>query len=208
MLRYLPGIFLIQVISVVLAYLHGFQFGAMGIKAVLQLLVPMLVLGVTTALWFDHIGRARAQRHVEKLKESHAKDREKLHKQTEKEKDRVRAEAQKAIRRESRRVNTKANLKTFLSLAVAGGAGLLLLFTELFTLGMMTLMTASGAMGGYLWRASRESVSRAGLDTTGHSDALSSSNDGVQGKPVVVGEGTTQNTDGTGSVAAIERTRH
>ncbi len=186
--RYLPGIFLIQIISVVLVYLHGFDISGVDIKSALQLLVPLLVLGITTALWFEHIGRARAQRHVEKLKENHAKDREKLQKQTEKEKDRVRVEAQKAIKRETRRVNTKANIKAFVSLGIAGGAGLLLLFTELFTLGMMTLMTASGAMGGYLWRATREPATTLSVDKTASSQPVVITHDPQGATPSVVVE--------------------
>ena len=186
--RYLPGIFLIQIISVVLVYLHGFDISGVDIKSALQLLVPLLVLGITTALWFEHIGRARAQRHVEKLKENHAKDREKLQKQTEKEKNRVRVEAQKAIKRETRRVNTKANIKTFVSLGVAGGAGLLLLFTELFTLGMMTLMTASGAMGGYLWRATREPTASLSVDKTAPPEPVIITHDPQNANPTVLVE--------------------
>lgn len=204
MLRYLPGIFLIQLISIVLVSLQTIQLSALDLRTMLQLLVPLTVVGVTSALWFDHIGRARAQRHVEKLKAHHAKDRENLQKQTEKEKDRVRAEAQKAIRRETRRVNTRANLKAFVSLGIAGGAGLLLLFTELFTLGMMTLMTASGAMGGYLWRASKENPTR--LSATRHdqqSDGTMGQTHDKQAQPLIVGEGSTRD----GSAVVIEDQR-
>jgi len=61
-------------------------------------------------------------------------------------------QTQKEIKKETRRVNTKANVKVGLSLMGVAVAGVVMIITELITMGMMTLTTAGGALGGYLFR--------------------------------------------------------
>ena len=154
--RFLPGILLIQLISVVILWINIPDKFVWDVELALKIVLPLLLLGISTAFWFEAIARNRAAGIIARLKEAHAKDREKLHAQTEREKTRVRQDAHREIVREQRRVNSKANLKVGAAFFAAAGAGLVMLITELITFGLMTLMTAGGALSGYFYRGRRE----------------------------------------------------
>ena len=152
--RYLPGILLLQVVTVALGW-GSFSLGGAGWWW--QWLLSAGLLALVTALWFASIERARGRAAVDALRLHHAKEREKLKVTVERDKARVQEDASRQIRREGRRGARRANLKVALAFGVTTLAGVLLLITELFTLGFMTITTAVGAMGGYLvrWRQSR-----------------------------------------------------
>ncbi len=156
--RFLPGVLLIQAISLVVLWVNIGSDVLLGPDLLVKVLLPLLLLAVTTALWFDSIARNRAADMIAKLKERHARDREKLQVETQKEKSKVIKDAHKEIVREQRRVNSKANMKVGVAFFAAAGAGILMLITELVTFGMMTLMTAGGALSGYLFRGRRETT--------------------------------------------------
>ena len=62
----------------------------------------------------------------------------------------------KQIEVEARRAKTKANIKVGGAIAVAAGFGVMMLLTQFVTLGLLTLTTAGGAVGGYLVRSRKE----------------------------------------------------
>jgi len=150
MLRYLPGLFLVQVVSAVLLWVNqdstpqdlAIQFG-----------VPALLVTLVTGLWFASIARADAERANAKLKEQYAREREKLQINAEKSKARVAVQTQKEIRKQEKRIGRKASLKVGLAFMGATAAGILMLITELLTFGLMTIMTTLGGLGGYLVRS-------------------------------------------------------
>lgn len=154
--RYFLGIALIQLISVVVFWVNMDITIAWSTELALKIVLPLLLVATTAALWFDAIGRGRAARTIAKLQSTHAREREKLQLKSEREKHKVIEKAHKEITKQSRRVSTKANLKVGMAMLFAGGAGVIMLLIELVTFGMMTLMTAGGALGGYLFRARRE----------------------------------------------------
>lgn len=154
--RFLPGVILIQIISVVIFWVNIPLELTWDFKLALKILLPLLLLGISTSLWFDSIAKNRAAGTIAKLKERHAKDREKLQLQTERDKSRVVKDAHKEIVREQRRVNNKANMKVGVAFFAAAGAGVIMLITELVTFGMITLMTAGGALSGYFYRGRKE----------------------------------------------------
>lgn len=156
MFRFFFGILLIQVISLVVFWVNMDITITWSTELALKIGLPLLLLAITTALWFDAVGRSRATHTLAKLQESHAREREKLQIKSEREKHKVIKDAHKQITRQSRLASGKANLKVGLAFAVAACAGVLMLITELVTFGMMTLMTAGGALSGYLFRAKRE----------------------------------------------------
>lgn len=149
MFRYLPGILLLQTVTVALGW-ASLNFG--GDAGWWQWLIPAALLAVVTSLWFASIERAGHRAAIEKLRMSHAHEREKLKVAVEKDKARIQEQATRTIRREERRVARRANLKVGGAFLLTTVAGVLLLITELFTLGFMTITTAVGAMGGYLIR--------------------------------------------------------
>jgi len=126
MYRYLPGLLLLQLLTAVVAFV--------------------------TALWFGSIGKADAERSMAKLHVKHAKEREKIQLTAEKEKARVIDKTNKEIRKQERKVGRRANLKVSLAFAGAALAGGVFLIVEFFTLGLLTLSTSVGGLGGYLLR--------------------------------------------------------
>jgi predicted phage tail protein len=92
-----------------------------------------------------------------KLHMRHAKEREKIQLSAEKEKARVVEKTQKQIRKEERLVSRKANLKAGLAFSGAAVLGGVMLITELFTLGLLTLSTSIGGLSGYLLRVGQTS---------------------------------------------------
>ena len=158
--RFLPGILLLQLVTLVLFWINlpssveskGFVALLSDYGFALRLLLPIVLLGMITAFWFSSVSRQANVHAVSKLQDGHAKEREKIQLRAERDKTRVVEQSQKEIRKETQRVNRKASFKVGLSMLAAAFAGVILIVTELITLGVITLTTAGGALGGYLWR--------------------------------------------------------
>lgn len=174
MLRFLVGIFLVQIATVALIFLfpdlEGYEW--------LRLIVPIAMVGFFASFWFQSIskhkskdelahlkdayGKEKAQREdsylAEKatLNDQHLKETAKIQLNAERAKTKIVKQAQKQIAREAKVTHSKANFKVGASFAAVIGAGVLMFIVELFTFGLMTLTTAGGALGGYLLRAKRE----------------------------------------------------
>ncbi len=156
--RFLPGILLIQIICVVILWINILPQVELNIELALKIAIPLVLLAISTAFWFDAIAKNRAAHLITRLKDQHAREREKLQVKTEREKTRVLKDAHKEIQREQRRVNNKANRKVGVAFFAAAGAGVVMLITELITFGMMTLMTAGGALSGYFYRGRKDNL--------------------------------------------------
>jgi hypothetical protein len=156
--RYLPGILIVQIVTLSIFWVSLDASLVDSPKTLLlQAGVPALLIALVTALWFASIARADAERMTAKLRVNHARDREKLQVNAERTKAKLREQAHKEIRKQERRVSRRANFKVGLAFTAATVAGVLMLLTEMLTLGLMTITTAGGAMGGYLlrWRQAR-----------------------------------------------------
>ena len=151
MLRFLVGILLVQSATVALVLLspnlQGFGW--------LRLAVPILVIGFFTAFWFQSLAKYKSKNEVENLKGQHLKEKAKIQLNAERAKTRLVKQTQKQIAREAKITHAKANFKVGAAFAATIGAGALMLITELFTFGLLTLSTAGGALGGYILRARR-----------------------------------------------------
>ena len=163
--RFLPGILLLQLVTLVLFWINlpssveskaadnqAFMVLLSDYGFAFRLLLPIVLLGMFTAFWFSSVAKQANVRAVSKLQDGHAKEREKIQLRAERDKSRVVEQTQKEIRKETQRVNRKASIKVGMSMLVAAFAGVILILTELITLGVITLTTAGGALGGYLWR--------------------------------------------------------
>ena len=153
MLRYLPGILLIQIATVALVFLAPDNLQG---AAWLRLVIPLLVVGFFAAFWFAAIAKHKSKDDVAKLKEEHAREREKIHINAERAKTRIVKKTQQQISRETKIAHGKANFKVGAALAGVMGLGALMLLTQFLTLGVFTLTTAGGALGGYLYRGRKE----------------------------------------------------
>jgi len=150
MLRYLPGILLVQVVTAVLLWV---SLGAAPREMAIQFGIPALLVCLVTGLWFASIARSDAERLNAKIRLEHAREREKLHVDAEKSKAKILEKSHKEIRKQEKRIGRIASLKVGLAFVGAIVAGLIMLITELFTFGLMTIMTTAGGLGGYLVRA-------------------------------------------------------
>lgn len=172
MLRFLPGILLLQLATFGIGLIIGRPD---DIKIWLIALVALVLLAVFAAFWFVSLARSETkdavnkvkfelqeeankarlaqQDEVNKTKLDFAKERENLHVSAEKAKTKLVEKTQKQIASDYKKTQGWANLKVGIAFAATVGAGILMLVIELLTFGLMTLTTAGGALGGYLVRA-------------------------------------------------------
>ncbi|HIO91280.1 MAG TPA: hypothetical protein EYG68_00355 [Leucothrix mucor] len=152
MWRFLIGIFLVQIATVALVLLSPDLQGLGWFR----LVVPLVVIGFFTAFWFQSIAKFKSKDELENLKGKHLREKAKIELNAERAKTKLVKQTQKQIAREAKITHAKANFKVGASFAAVVGAGALMLITELFTFGLLTLTTAGGALGGYVLRARRD----------------------------------------------------
>ncbi len=153
MLRFLIGIIIIQIATVSLVLLAPDDLEGI---AWLRLIVPLIVVAFFAAFWFASIANHKSKDDLSSLQAKYAKEREKLQVNAERAKTRIVKKTQQQIAKEAKLAHGKANFKVGATLAGAMGFGALMLLTEMFTLGIMTITTAGGALGGYLYRANKD----------------------------------------------------
>ncbi len=153
MLRFLLGIILIQLATVALVFLAPSNL--QGI-AWLRLIIPIILIGFFAAFWFASINKQKNKEDVAKLEMAHAREREKIQINAERAKTRLVKKTQQQISKEAKIAHGKANFKVGAALAGVMGLGALMLLTQFLTLGIFTLTTAGGALGGYLYRGRRD----------------------------------------------------
>jgi hypothetical protein len=153
MLKFIPGILLLQIITIVLVLIAPEDLENWGW---LRLAIPVLIAGLLTAFWFSSIAAHQRKDEISRLKEYHAKERETIRVNAERTKSKLIKQEQRKTMREVRRSSMRANIKTGLVLAGAMGLGGLLLLTQSITLGLLTLTTVGGTLGGYVLRIRQE----------------------------------------------------
>jgi Flp pilus assembly protein TadB len=153
MLKFLPGILLLQVITMALVLI---DFPDPANWGWLRLAVPVLIAGILTAFWFGSISAHQRKDDISRLKESHVKERENIRIKAERAKTKLVKQAQRKTLQEVRRSSRRANIRIGLAFAGATGLGILLILTQFMTLGWLMLTTAGGGLGGYLIRIRQE----------------------------------------------------
>lgn len=148
--KFLIGILLLQVATALLTYTAlmtdleqtAWLFGALAVT-----------LGVLVALWFDSVIGSVKEQAVARQHKRHAREREKL---------RIQAEKDKAkLAKQRKRSSGGATLKTGLAVGGTVGVGVALMFAQLMTLGLLTISAAGGAALGYGVRSRQEKMIRA-----------------------------------------------
>ena len=94
------------------------------------------------------------------VKDEFSKEREKLRVNSERQKTRILRKSHEDIRKETNRAHAKSSFKLGAGFIGIVAAGALLIFSQLLTLGFLTLAVGGGALGGYLMRVRQEIVSR------------------------------------------------
>ena len=157
MLKYLLGILIIQAATV-----------AMTLTAIksddqelwLAVLLLALLIGLVTAFWFASIASHAKKDALAQAKDEFSKEREKLRVNSERQKTRLMRTSHEEIRKETNRAHAKSSFKLGAGFIGIVAAGALMIFTQLITLGLLTLAVGGGALGGYLMRVRQEVVSR------------------------------------------------
>jgi len=157
MFKFLPGIVLVQASTIALV-LAIENTGTRTYWITIAMIV--LVISLLAAFWFTSIANHMHKDTVSRVKERYAKEREKLRVKTEREKTKVVEETHKRILKGANRAHAKANFKVGVAAAGAVGVGILMLFTEFLTLGLLTLSTAGGALVGYSTRARQDKLTK------------------------------------------------
>jgi len=155
MLRYLPGILIIQVATAALLLAAARTSDqelwiAMGCLA--------LVVTVVTAFWFDSIAGHLRKDAVIQAKDDFSREREKLRVNAERAKTRLIKKSHEQINKETNRAHARANFKVGGAFVGVIAAGTLMVFTQFMTLGLLMLATGGGALAGYLARLKQERV--------------------------------------------------
>jgi Flp pilus assembly protein TadB len=167
MLKFVPGILLLQAITIALVLIARSDLENWGW---LRVAIPVLSAGFLTAFWFGSIAAHQRKDQISRLKEYHAKERETIRVNAERAKTKLVKQAQRKTLQELRRASTRANIKIGLAFAGAAGLGGLLILTQFTWLGLLTLSTVVGALGGYTLRIRQEKgklqARHEGQDTT------------------------------------------
>lgn len=158
MFKFLPGILLIQLVTA------GFMFAAMNKSEEPQLVIVIislsLLVAILAAFWFASIARDMHKTVQTKMQKQHARDREQILVNAEREKADIANKSYQKIEKETKKAHAKANFKVGFAFAAAAGAGGLMIFTQLVTVGMMVLIASGSGLAGYLARARQERLSK------------------------------------------------
>lgn len=166
MLRFLPGVLLIQAITAALVFAL-LRSDSVELRWVFGGLVGLFSL--VAALWFGSIAAHRSRDAVSRVEERFARDREKMKLSAEKAKSQAMLKVHKDAAREVKRAQGKANTMVMAAFAGTIGLGVLMVFSNLLTLGVVTLSASGGALGGYLLRLRQEGRGRAAERLVGSS---------------------------------------
>ena len=149
-IKFLLGVFLLQGATALLmlavqdADLHkiGWLLVSLGI-----------LIGVIAALWFAAIASHASQHSFARASEKFNRQRDRIRRQADKEKTKEIRNGHQQVMRETRRLQNRSTLKLGGAMAGIVGLGVLLLFTQFMTLGLLAVSAAGGALLGYGVRA-------------------------------------------------------
>lgn len=149
-IKFLVGIFLLQGATALLLITaqdaelarNGWLLGLLG-----------LLIGIIAAFWFTSITSHASQQSLLRASEKYQRQRDRIMRRAEKEKTREIRNSHQQILRETRRVQTRSTLKLGTALTGVAGLGVLLMFTQFMTLGLLAVSATGGALLGYTVRA-------------------------------------------------------
>jgi hypothetical protein len=149
MLKFFVGVVVVQLVTIGLF----FAVTRTGLEDTqLRLTIGLLevLFSVLAAFWFSSMSRQRHRDELETIKGEHAREREKIRVNAERQKARVVSKSHKQLLKETRRAHAAANFKVGASFAGALAFGAIMLYSQFVTLGLLILTTAGGGLAGYL----------------------------------------------------------
>ena len=157
MLKYLLGILIVQAATVAMT-LAAIKSGDQELW--LAVLLLGLLITLVTSFWFASIASHAKKDALANAKDEFSKEREKLRVNAERQKTRLLRKSHEEIRKETNRAHARSSFKLGAGFIGIVAAGSLMIFSQLLTLGLLTLAVGGGALGGYLMRVRQETVSR------------------------------------------------
>lgn len=157
MLKYLLGILIIQAATVAMTFA---AIKSDDQELWLAVLLLAFILGLVTAFWFSSIASHAKKDALANAKDEFSKERERLRVNAERSKTRLIQKSHEDIRKETNRAHAKSSFKLGAGFIGIVAAGSLMIFSQLLTLGLLTLAVGGGALGGYLMRVRQEVVAR------------------------------------------------
>lgn len=148
MLRFLVGILVVQVASVALLMVAGFDPGDW--HAGLPFVFALAMIGLVAAFWFSTVAAGQRRDALERLRGDFAREREDLRVKAEKEKTRLLQTGHRAMASATRRAESRANRKVALAVVATSAAGVLMIAASFMTVGLLLLAGAGGGVGGYI----------------------------------------------------------
>ncbi len=156
MLKYLPGIFIVQAATAALVFA---SLKTQDPELLLAISALAITISLVTGFWFASIASHGRKDAVAKVRADYARERESLRVDAEREKSQLMKESQEHITKQTNRAHAKANFKVGAAFAAIMGAGVLMIFTQFLSLGLLTLATGGGALAGYLARVKQDFTS-------------------------------------------------
>ena len=151
MFKFLTGVVVVQLVTIALFFAVT-QAGLDNTQLMLTIGLLEILFSVLAAFWFSAIARQRHQNELEALKEVHAREREKIRVNAERQKSRIISKTHRQMLKETRRAHAGANFKIGTAFAGALAFGAFMLYTQFVTFGLLIMTTAAGALAGYLGR--------------------------------------------------------
>jgi len=161
MFKFLPGILVIQAITVAFILLLPDKLNTAW--AWLQILFPVAAVGFLASFWFDSIATQLNRDKITELQNKFLEEREKIRINAERSKLRLLKQNHQQVIEETRSAHAKANFKVGAISTAAAGIGLILMTTQLIAIGVTILMTAGGVVTGYAMRARQEKTGSLGF---------------------------------------------
>ncbi len=159
MLKYLFGILVLQVVTGGLFY-TVLQEGLEDTHFLLVAGLLDLLFSLLMAFWFAAMDRRSHLIELDAVKETHAREREELRVNAERQKSRIVNKSHKQLLKETRRAHAMANFKigaAFTGILVMGG---IMVYSQFVTFGLLLLTTGGGGLAGYLTRMRQERMTR------------------------------------------------
>lgn len=157
MFKFIPGIITVQLLTGVLIF-FGLQIEANDDQTMVIIGILTIMLILLTGLWFAAIARKQYQNSLEITQEEYSKEREKIMVNAERQKARVVSRSQKEILKEIKHTSAATSFKMGLIFAGALTFGIIILYSQFLTAGLLIFTTVGGGLAGYLFRGRQESM--------------------------------------------------
>ena len=165
-LRFLAGILIVQAATVALVVASSLAVG--NWEPWWPVLTALSVVALLAAFWFSALAGHLGREQVDRLRAEFSRERENLRVRAERDKTRIVRQSHRTIEKQTRRTEAKANVKVGAAFTAAAGFGLLMVLTNFVNLGLLSMVGAASALGGYLMHRNRTARADPSLPSVGN----------------------------------------